>query len=212
MRFSSEGTRDPDPRDSIEFAWDFDDDGTVDSIDPNPTHVYTANGVYTAKLTVTDSSGKADTKTTVITVGNTAPVITITAPVEGGFFDWGQKHRLPGHASPTPRTAPATAPRSRSRSCSCTTPTATASRTRPAAPGTLQTLAEDASHGGHLAGGISVTYTDKGANGQPALTTTTQTVIQAKRHEAELMTERSGTSSGTSYFGTPSYASRPRPR
>ena len=73
--------------------------------------------------------------------------------------------------------------------------------------GTLQTLAEDANHGGHLAGGISVTYTDNGANGQPALTTTTQTVIQAKRHEAELMTERSGTSSGTSYFGTPSYAS-----
>ena len=89
--FSSEGSRDPDPGDSIEFAWDFDNDGTVDSIDPNPTHVYTANGVYTAKLTVTDSSGKTDTKTTVITVGNTAPVITITTPVEGGFFDWGEK-------------------------------------------------------------------------------------------------------------------------
>ena len=63
--------------------------------------------------------------------------------------------------------------------------------------GTLQTLAEDASHGGYIAGGISVTYTDKGANGQPALTTTAQTVIQAKRHEGELMTERSGTSTAT---------------
>ena len=52
--------------------------------------------------------------------------------------------------------------------------------------GVLQTLADDASHGGQLAGGISVSYTDKGANGQPALTTVTQTVIQLKRHEAEL--------------------------
>ena len=54
----------PGPGDSIRFAWDFDGDGTVDSTDPNPSYTYTANGVYTAKLTVTDSSGKTDTKTT----------------------------------------------------------------------------------------------------------------------------------------------------
>ena len=205
VRFSSEGSRDPDPSDSIAFAWDFDDDGTVDSIDPNPTHVYTANGVYTARLTVTDSSGNTDSKSTVITVGNTAPVITISAPAEGGFFDWGQTiaytvtvtdaedgagdcskvnvtfvllHETHGHGG--------------AEATGCT--------------GTLKTDAADATHGGHIAGGISVSYTDKGANGQPALTTVTQTVIQAKRHEAELMTERSGTSAATSYFGTPTYA------
>ena len=44
--------------------------------------------------------------------------------------------------------------------------------------GTLQTLAEDASHGGYIAGGISATYTDKGANGQPALSATDQHVVQ----------------------------------
>ena len=95
--FSSEGSRDPDPGDSIRFAWDFDGDGTVDSTDPNPTHVYTANGVYTAKLTVTDSSGKTDSKTTVITVGNTAPTITINTPLDGDFFEWGDAHPLHGH-------------------------------------------------------------------------------------------------------------------
>ena len=80
VQFSSEGSRDPDPGDSIRFAWDFDGDGTVDSTDPNPAHVYTTNGVYTAKLTVTDSSGKTDTKTLTITVGNTAPTIKINTP------------------------------------------------------------------------------------------------------------------------------------
>ena len=58
VAFSSEGSRDPDPADSIRFAWDFTNDGTVDSIDPDPSFTYTANGVYTARLTVTDSSGK----------------------------------------------------------------------------------------------------------------------------------------------------------
>ena len=36
VQFSSEGSRDPDPADSIRFAWDFDNNGTVDSIDPDP--------------------------------------------------------------------------------------------------------------------------------------------------------------------------------
>ena len=37
VQFSSEGTHDPDPADSITFAWDFDGNGTIDSIDPNPS-------------------------------------------------------------------------------------------------------------------------------------------------------------------------------
>ena len=36
VQFCSEGSSDPDPADSITFAWDFDSDGTTDSIDPNP--------------------------------------------------------------------------------------------------------------------------------------------------------------------------------
>ena len=63
VQFSSAGSRDPDEGDSIRFEWDFDGNGTVDSIDPNPTHTYTANGVYTARLTVTDAAGKSDSKT-----------------------------------------------------------------------------------------------------------------------------------------------------
>src|SRR5262249_25256905 len=91
VNFESDGSTDLDPGDSIRFAWDFDNNGTVDSIDPNPTFTYTSNGVYTAKLTVTDSSGNTATATVPIEVGNTAPTVKINTPVDGGFFNWGDK-------------------------------------------------------------------------------------------------------------------------
>ena len=75
VAFSSEGSVDADPGDSIRFEWDFNNDGTVDSIDPNPTFTYTTRGVFVAKLTVTDSSGKIGAANTTITVGNTAPTV-----------------------------------------------------------------------------------------------------------------------------------------
>jgi hypothetical protein len=69
VQFSSTGSSDPDFGDSIEFAWDFTDDGHVDSIDPAPSFIYADAGTYTARLTVTDSAGNSDTVTRVITVG-----------------------------------------------------------------------------------------------------------------------------------------------
>lgn len=35
------------------YAWDFDNDGVIDSTDQNPTHVFADKGTYTVKLTVT---------------------------------------------------------------------------------------------------------------------------------------------------------------
>ncbi|MBN2392292.1 MAG: PKD domain-containing protein [Anaerolineae bacterium] len=39
------------------WAWDFDNNGTTDSLEQNPTHIYTTPGVYTVSLVVIDASG-----------------------------------------------------------------------------------------------------------------------------------------------------------
>ena len=42
------------------WAWDFDNDGTVDSTDQSPSHAYTGFGVYSVRLTVTSEHGSDD--------------------------------------------------------------------------------------------------------------------------------------------------------
>jgi PKD repeat protein len=42
------------------WAWDFDNDGTVDSTEPSPSHTYEAAGIYTVKLTVNGPGGSDD--------------------------------------------------------------------------------------------------------------------------------------------------------
>jgi PKD repeat protein len=197
VAFSSEGSVDPDPADSITFAWDFDGDGTTDSIDPAPTHVYTQTGQYTARLTVTDSSGKTGFASTVVTVGNTAPTVTLTVPVEGGTFAFGDTipfsvtvidpedgvidcsevevtfvlgHDTHGHAA--------------SETTVCT--------------GVLPTSEEDASHGGNVFGVVNASYTDHGDGTVPALSTAAQTTIRQKRQEVEHVVSQSGTNTATS--------------
>ena len=51
------------------WAWDFENDGNVDSIAQNPTHTYTTAGTYTVKLTATNANGSdVETKIDYITV------------------------------------------------------------------------------------------------------------------------------------------------
>lgn len=57
VRFYSTGST----GDSLTYDWDF-GDGTS-STQPNPTHVYKENRLYTITLTVTDSAGETDTVT-----------------------------------------------------------------------------------------------------------------------------------------------------
>ncbi|MEE6260404.1 ThuA domain-containing protein [Plantactinospora sonchi] len=90
VAFSSEGSRDPDGG-PITYAWTFGDGGS--STEANPTHTYAAPGNYNAQLTVTNDSGRTAVANVPVTVGNTAPTVTIEFPPEGGFFYWGDQVR-----------------------------------------------------------------------------------------------------------------------
>ena len=88
VRFSSAGTADPDG-DALRYAWDFDADGRVDSREQNPTFTYTEDGNFEATLIVTDSTGRRAWASVQVVVGNTVPVVTLTAEPEGGTFQFG---------------------------------------------------------------------------------------------------------------------------
>ncbi|OLF19312.1 hypothetical protein BU204_01690 [Actinophytocola xanthii] len=192
VAFSSAGSHDPDPGESISIAWDSTNDGTVDSTEPSPSFTYTTNGTYTAKLTVTDSSGKTAVLTRTITVGNTAPTVSVTSPVGGTFFEWGED---------VPFEVTVTDPEDGTIDCSRVTVTFVLGHdshghgmgSTTGCSGVLPTPADGGDHaGGYLYGGISAQYTDLGGGGQPGLTTIDQAVVQTPRQLAANAQVKSG--------------------
>ena len=80
----------PDPGSVLEFAWDFDGDGIVDSQEPEAEFTYHTNGEYNVLLSVRDQNDQRGTDQIFIAVGNTTPQIRILTPPAGGFFNWGE--------------------------------------------------------------------------------------------------------------------------
>ncbi|RUS45292.1 ThuA domain-containing protein [Cohnella sp. AR92] len=87
VQFSSKGSFDPNGEE-LTYLWKY---GSSSSTLPNPKFTFTKAGNYNATLTVTNRSGKTSNAIIPITVGNNAPVVTVTNPPEGGFFSWGEK-------------------------------------------------------------------------------------------------------------------------
>jgi len=74
------------------WAWDFENDGTVDSTIQNPSHTYDTPGSYTVNLTATNAAGSDDeVKTDYITVTDT-PLLDLifegTVTLADGTFTW----------------------------------------------------------------------------------------------------------------------------
>jgi glucose/arabinose dehydrogenase len=86
VQFSSAGSSDPDGG-ALTYSWAF-GDGTT-STAANPAKTYTANGTFTATLTVRDPQGATGTANVQIGVGNTAPTVNINAPANGQLFAFG---------------------------------------------------------------------------------------------------------------------------
>jgi PKD repeat protein/type 1 glutamine amidotransferase len=70
--------------DELTYSWDFDGDGTEDSTEQNPSHVYEQAGSYTAKVTVEDPDGATGTDEVQITVEQATDP---EAPAVQGFAD-----------------------------------------------------------------------------------------------------------------------------
>ncbi|HIH93808.1 TPA: PKD domain-containing protein [Methanosarcina acetivorans] len=70
------------------YSWDFDNDGTVDSIEQNPSYTYESAGNYTVSLTVSNAGGSdSELKTDYIVVSEPvpeAPVANFTATPTAG--------------------------------------------------------------------------------------------------------------------------------
>ncbi|MEV4619884.1 carbohydrate-binding protein [Asanoa sp. NPDC049573] len=86
VQFSSAGSTDPDGS-ALTYSWAF-GDGTT-STAANPSKTYTANGTYTATLTVRDPQGATGTASVQVGVGNTAPTVNISVPGNGQLFNFG---------------------------------------------------------------------------------------------------------------------------
>ncbi|GAA5145601.1 hypothetical protein GCM10023340_15200 [Nocardioides marinquilinus] len=193
VSFSSAGSSDPDEGDSIaSYSWDFDGDGDEDSNQANPTYVYTTNGEYDARLTVTDSTGRTGSATVVVVVGNTRPEVEMVQPVNGGFFDFGDDVLLDvevtdqedadvdcadidvsyilGHDSHGH-------PLSETDGCATTVKTVRDEGHDPAA---------------NIFGVINASYTDGGANGVRSLTGSAEVVLNPKRKQVEHWTDVNG--------------------
>ncbi|MEV8087547.1 PQQ-dependent sugar dehydrogenase [Streptomyces nigra] len=182
VSFSSAGSSDPDG-DTLSYAWTFGDGAT--STAANPSHTYTAEGQYTATLKVTDPGGKSATASVQITVGNTAPTVRIDTPADGQIYDFG---------AAIPFKVTVTDPEDGTIDCSRVKVNFIVGHDSHGHPqtsatgctGTLQTLA-DGEHdpNANIFGVIDAEYTDKGAAGQPALTTHDQRVTQPSHRQAE---------------------------
>ncbi|PXY24426.1 ThuA domain-containing protein [Prauserella flavalba] len=194
VSFSSEGSVGGDGE-PVTYAWDFDNDGTVDSTQANPAYKYKERGQYTARLTVTSTENPDLTAVAVteITVGNTRPEVRIVLPPDGGMFDFGDT---------IPFRVEVIDAEDRTIDCSKVVVQSQLGHDDHLHPmdnvtGCTGEIATDAgdSHGPgqNLYAALSAQYTDDGGRGGvPALTGSAHLTLEPKHKEAEHFEDHSG--------------------
>ena len=98
--FDGTGSSDPDPGETLTYAWDLDGDGNYDDAAlPEGTWTYQQTGVTTVRLLVTDSHGATATTTQAINAGGALPTPVIDSPA--GTLTWsvGDAIAFAGHAT-----------------------------------------------------------------------------------------------------------------
>src|SRR5712692_3219186 len=91
VAFDGSTSSDPDPNSTLQFRWDWTNDGTWDttwSTVATASHVYGTKGTYTAKREVMDSGGRTDNATASIVVNGTLPTTTASRSGTSGSNGW----------------------------------------------------------------------------------------------------------------------------
>ncbi|WP_079127307.1 PQQ-dependent sugar dehydrogenase [Streptomyces sp. TP-A0874] len=182
VHFTSAGSSDADG-DPLTYSWDFGDGGTASEADP--THTYQENGTYTATVTATDDTGRSGKASVHITVGNTAPTVTLELPGDGQLFTFGDE---------VPFEVTVTDPEEETIDCDRVKVTYVLGHDSHGHPmtsatgcsGTIKTSA-DSEHdpNANIFGVFDAEYTDGGGGEQPPLTGHDQHVLQPKHRQAE---------------------------
>ncbi|MBJ7879595.1 PKD domain-containing protein [Gelidibacter salicanalis] len=89
VNFTSAGTTDPNGDTPLTYAWDFQNDGTVDATTENAAFTFTSAGTYSVQLRVNDGKGAVGVKNVTIHAGNNAATFSFNSPLDGGFVGWG---------------------------------------------------------------------------------------------------------------------------
>ena len=84
VEFSSEGTKDLDQGDQLEYLWDF--GGLASSKEKNPSFTFDKPGVYPVTLTVKDQAGALSESKMEIQVGNESPKVEINWKGNRSFY------------------------------------------------------------------------------------------------------------------------------
>ncbi|WP_436500026.1 ThuA domain-containing protein [Actinokineospora sp. HUAS TT18] len=188
VAFSGAGSSDPEGT-ALTYAWTFGDGGT--GTGATPSHTYTANGVYNAQLTVTDTSGKSAVANVAVTVGNTAPTVTMANPVDGGFFDFGDDVAF---------NLDITDPEDGTPDCGRVVVQPALGHEAHAHPidqinacsGQFPTVVDEGHADSDIFYSVDASYTDSGAGSLPPLVGRDVAVIQPKHKQAEFYGESSG--------------------
>ena len=196
VAFDARRSYDPDPGSSISYSWDFDGDNTPDASGVQVSYTYSTPGVFEARLTVADSEGNTSSATRQITAGNTPPLITLSEPVDGGFFQWGD--RIPFSFSVVDAEDGSTA--DSTISCSNTLFQPLIGHDDHSHPleqfntceGVFETEEGHGSDGDRVFYLVEASYADQGFDGAGTLTTRTLHRLQTRRIQSEHFSENNG--------------------
>ena len=195
LRVTLDGTRSHsrNGQEPLDFVWNIEGDSETESRRPDPTFTFEEPGRHTVRLTVTDAQGMSATAEIPITVGNTAPSISVESPVEGGIFDFNQPidYRVAVGDAEDELVAqerlivqPKLVHNTHSHLL----------KANNESQGSFE-IRRDDSHAPYILDRhavLEVSYTDGGSSEAPPLTTTKRIVMQPRRLEAEQVTSNHG--------------------